>query len=87
MKKSHIFFGLAVLALVLYVFATNTECYEVIPPQGRFDTMLVNQCTGKTFLLVKADIDGDDDGKNDGYSYRWTPMRFNDGEIYWEEKK
>lgn len=91
MKKSHMFFGLASLAVILYgidKYGDNAACYEIIPPQGQFDTMLLDRCEGQTFLLVKKDLDEDGDGKTDGYSYRWTTMSFNEGgEVFWEEKK
>jgi hypothetical protein len=91
MKKSHIFFGLATLALALYAIEkhdVNVDCYEIIPPQGKFGTMLLDKCKGQTFLPVKEDFDKDDDGKIDGYTYRWTTMRVNkNSEIFWEEKQ
>lgn len=89
MKKSHIFFGLAALFVATYgidKYGANSDCYEIIPPQGRLDTMLLDKCKGQTFLLVKEEKDTDEDGKMDGFSFRWTSMRYNsDGEVFWEK--
>jgi hypothetical protein len=39
-------------------------------------------------LLVKEEVDEDEDGKTDGYTYRWTTMTFNHGgEIFWKDTK
>lgn len=91
MKKSHILFGLAILAVVLYgigKYDTNTVCYEIIPTQGKIDTILLDKCKGRTLTLVKEDFDSDDDGKNDAYTYRWSNIRFiGGGEPMWEMRK
>jgi hypothetical protein len=78
MKKSHIFFGLACLAIILYGIETynaNMVCHEIIPPQGKFDTIFLDKCRGQTFLPVKVAVDLNDDGKTDEYSYVWTSMK------------
>lgn len=78
------------MALFLYgivKYDTNTACYEIIPPQGKMDTMLLDKCKGQTLVLVKEDFDEDGDGKTEGYTYRWTPIRFMDGgEPLWTVK-
>jgi len=82
MKKSHILFGLATLLLVLYgiiKYDTNTVCYEIIPPQGKMDTMLLDKCKGQTLVLVKEEFDENNDGKHERYTYRWTTIRFMSG--------
>ena len=91
MKKSHVLFGLTSLILVLYgiiKYDTNTACYEIIPPQGKMDTMLLDKCKGRTFVLVKESFDEGEDGNAGGFTYRWTTIRFVEGgEPFWSEGK
>lgn len=90
MKRSEkLLFTLACLALVLYgihVFDRNSVCYEILPPQGKFDTMLLDKCRGGTYIAVKEEFDRNQDGKVDGFTYRWTKMYINfEGEVAYSE--
>ena len=82
-------FGLASLVLVLYgviIYDANAVCYEIIPPQGRMDTVLLDKCRGQTLTLIKKDFDEDEDGKTDGYTYRWATIGIAQGsEPFWKE--
>ncbi|OIN85577.1 MAG: hypothetical protein AUJ12_08480 [Alphaproteobacteria bacterium CG1_02_46_17] len=92
MQKSHILFGLASLAIVLYgviQYDTNSSCYEIIPSQDQeMGTILLDKCQGQTRILITKDVDEDGDGKIDGYTYRWGAIKLiENGQPIWKEKK
>ncbi len=59
------------------------SCYEISQPQKGdmpFGPILLNRCTGLTWVLVKAsmtDVHGKDTGN---FVYRWSPLLLNTGE-------
>lgn len=61
----------------------SRRCYDVVmPPRGGqssiitpVDSILLNRCTGETWLLVKTPT-----GKQGGFSYRWFSVRTNSDE-------
>lgn len=95
MQKSYIFFGLAALALAFYAieqYDNNTVCHEVkdsYTVRGlRLGPMLVDKCKGQTYILVKNDIDKDENGEKGWYSYRWTTIKFEEySEPIWKDAK
>ena len=59
MKKSNIFFGLAVLAIAVHgieTYDTNASCYEIVevgkPLHG---DLLLDKCKGRTWAMVQDD--------------------------------
>ncbi len=57
MKKSHVFFGLATLALGnwgLHLYDVNSACYEIVqvakPLNGE---VLLDKCKGRTWTMVE----------------------------------
>lgn len=59
MKKSHIFFGLAILGIAVHgieTYGSNAPCYEIIevgkPLHG---DILLDKCKGRTWTMVQDD--------------------------------
>lgn len=57
MKKSHVFFGLALLCLGnwgLHLYDANSACYEIVQvEQPLHSEILLDKCKGRTWTLVK----------------------------------
>jgi hypothetical protein len=57
-------------------------CFEVVPAQARpYPTgpILLNRCSGQTWLLVRSYHDGQDGGVG-SLAYRWRPIATDDRE-------
>ncbi len=57
MKKSHVFFGLALLCLNswgLYLYDANNPCYEIVQVKNLLlGEVLLDKCEGRTWALVQ----------------------------------
>jgi hypothetical protein len=68
-------------------YDTNSACYEIIPSQYPVGTIFLDKCKGQTRILIKEDVDENEDGKADGYTYLWGRIGFADGEPIWRKTK
>lgn len=54
--------------------ALKAKCYEINPPETETRQILLNKCTGDTWLLVKTNL-ADDKGKDtDSFTFRWYAL-------------
>lgn len=57
MGKTHIFFGLAILAVALYgidEYGDSAACYEIVQVEGYLNgNVLLDKCKGRTWTLVQ----------------------------------
>jgi hypothetical protein len=65
--------------------APTNPCWEVIaagPNVAQRFPILINKCTGKTWLLTKVEIREGKSGLPGAYAYRWRPISTDDnGEV------
>lgn len=69
-------------SLLLHLGAVHGQergsCWEIVIPAQNispFATMLLDRCTGKTWLMVRERISG---SKPSSFSYRWAPLSMSD---------
>jgi hypothetical protein len=65
--------------------APTNPCWEVIaagPNATQRSPILINKCTGKTWLLAKVEVREAKSGLSGAYAYRWRPIATEDnGEV------
>ena len=61
--------------------ATTQECFHILPPSGPpFFPMLLNGCTGATWILVRNYVPDDKGNPAGSFIWRWSPMLVDQGE-------
>lgn len=74
--------GLFAIVVGSVAYSANTNCYEVIPPQGLMQQIFLDKCSGNTWVLVRADLE---DNNPKEFTHRWAPINFTDGEAVWKK--
>jgi hypothetical protein len=58
--------------------ASTNPCWEVTAPSVQRLLLLINKCTGKTWLLIKVNVRKAKSGLPGVYTYRWRPITADD---------
>lgn len=65
--------ALAVVVLGFLAFNKQTPCYDVVAGSTQPQRVLLNKCSGDTWVLVQQTV-VDKEGKNTGqFMYKWFP--------------
>ena len=58
-------------------------CYAIVPPPqglGPDGSVMIDRCTGKTWLLIRIAIPNDQGEVTGDFTYRWAPILYGDRE-------
>ena len=50
------------------------DCFEVIPESKTLRPIMVNKCTGETWMLVYTSFVDEKGNKTGTFTYRWSPL-------------
>jgi hypothetical protein len=63
--------------------ARTEPCYSIVPPPqglGPDGSVMIDRCTGKTWLLIRIAIPNDQGEVTGDFTYRWAPILYGDRE-------
>lgn len=69
---------IALLLAACFVFSVGykfqSDCYEIYAPDRTTEKILLNKCTGETWMLVHTPAVGGKEGEKDGFTFRWYQL-------------